>query len=118
MKTVLVVEDDFTIRRLVVCILQWQSFNVLEAEDGLEGWQLALQQKPDLILSDIEMPHLNGYEMLEKLKQDMDGAMIPVIFLSGQADVETRDQALQLGAADFLRKPFLPDEIVEAVSRV
>lgn len=118
MKTILVVDDDVEIRRLISYILQWQSFNVIEAEDGLEGWQLAIRQKPDLILSDIEMPHMNGYELLERLQQDMDAAMIPIIFISGQADVETRNYALQLGAADFLGKPFLPDEILEKVSSV
>lgn len=116
MQTILVVDDDAETRRVISYILQWHSFNIIEAQDGLEGWQLAIQQKPDLILSDINMPRMNGYELLERLQQDMEAAMIPVIFLSGQADIDTRNYALQLGAADCLRKPFLPDEILGAIS--
>ncbi|MBD2433970.1 MULTISPECIES: response regulator [Fischerella] len=77
MKTILVVEDDELLRKLFSAILLGEEYNVLVAKDGLEGLQLAIAHKPDLILSDIEMLRLNGYELLEKLQQDLDLAMIP-----------------------------------------
>lgn len=116
MKMILVVEDNEGVRNFIADFLRWRNFNVIEARDGFEGWQLAIAQKPDLILSDIEIPQLNGYELLEKLQQDLDAARIPVILISGLATFEVRNQALQLGAADFLSKPTLPTEILKVIS--
>lgn len=90
---------------------------MLVAKDGLEGLQLAIAHKPDLILSDIEMPRPNGYELLGKLQQDLDLAMIPVILISGLATADARNHALQLGAADFLSKLALPDTILGTLSK-
>jgi CheY-like chemotaxis protein len=116
-KTILVIDDNEGIRRFISEFLRWRSFDVIEAKDGLEGWQLAIAQKPDLILSDIEMPRLNGYELLEKLQRDPDLAMIPVILMSGIATIDAHTHALELGAADFLSKPTLPDIILRALSK-
>ncbi len=116
MKTILVVDDDEGIRKFLSEFLQWLSYNVIEAEDGLEGLNLAITQKPDLILSDIEMPRLNGYELLEKL-QDLNLERIPVIILSGNVTADARNYALQLGAVEFLSKPFLTDTILETLSK-
>ncbi|HBB34071.1 MAG TPA: response regulator [Cyanobacteria bacterium UBA8803] len=116
MKTILVVDDNEGMRESICEFLRWRRFNVIEAKDGQEGWQLAIEQKPDLILSDIEMPRMNGYELLEKLQQDLDAAMIPVILISGMATVDTRNHALQLGAADFLSKIVPPYELLQVVA--
>ncbi|UIE37207.1 response regulator [Leptodesmis sichuanensis] len=117
MKTILVIDDNEGIRGFISEFLRWRSFDVIEAKDGLEGLQLAIAYKPDLILSDIEMPRLNGYDLLEKLQQDLDLAMIPVILISGLATTDARNHALQLGAADFLSKPALPDTILGTLSK-
>lgn len=116
MKTILVVEDNEGFRWFICDFLRWRSFHVIEAADGLEGWQLAIDQKPDIILSDIHMPRLNGYELLKKLQQDLEAAMIPVILLATQATIEERNHALQLGAADLLSKPTLPARILGTIS--
>jgi CheY-like chemotaxis protein len=116
MQTILVIEDNEGFRQFLVDFLSWRSHNILEAKDGLEGWQLAIAQKPDLILSDTEMPRLNGYELLEKLQQDLDLAMIPVILISGMATADARSHTLQLGAADFLGNTTLPDKILGTIS--
>ncbi|QZZ20688.1 response regulator [Leptothermofonsia sichuanensis E412] len=117
MKKILIVEDNEGIRKFISDFLRWRSFNVIEAKDGLEGWQLAIAQNPDLILSDIDMPRLSGYELLEKLQQDFNLAMIPVILMSGTVTADARNHALQLGAADFLSKPALPDTILGTLSK-
>lgn len=116
-ETILVVEDDENLRKLFSAILLRENYNVLVAKDGLEGLQMAIAYKPDLILSDIEMPRLNGYALLEKLQQDLDLAMIPVILISGLVTANARNHALQLGAADFLSKPALPNTILGTLSK-
>ncbi|MBW4622350.1 MAG: response regulator [Cyanosarcina radialis HA8281-LM2] len=116
MKKILVVEDNELVRKFLSEFLRWRSYKVIEAENGLEGWRLTLEEEPDLVISDIDMPGLNGYELLKKLQQELDESMIPVIFLSGGATADARDLALQLGAADFLSKPTLPDKLLEVIS--
>ncbi|HIK31075.1 MAG TPA: response regulator [Oscillatoriales cyanobacterium M59_W2019_021] len=116
MKTILIVEDNEGFRGFIADFLRWRSFHVIEAADGVQGWELAIENKPDLILSDIYMPRLNGYQLLERLQQDLDAAMIPVVLLATHATLEERDRALQLGAADLLSKPTLPARILGTIS--
>jgi len=116
MKKILLIDDNEGLRQFISDFLRWRNFIVIEARDGLEGWQLAISQKPDLILSDIDMPRMDGYGLLEKLHQDMGMATTPIILLSGIVTDESRDNALRLGAADFLAKPFLPDEVLTIIS--
>lgn len=116
METILVVDDNEGMRQLLSIFLQGVNYNVIEAKDGLEGWELAIEQKPDLILSDIDMPRLNGYELLEKLHLDPDSARIPVIILSGKVTANARQDALRLGAIAFLDKSHLLDQILDIVT--
>lgn len=115
MKTILLVDDSAEIRNYLSILLQWKNYNVIEAQDGLEGWQLAIDRKPDLILSDIDMPRLNGYELLQKLNLDLNAGRIPVIILSGKMTANARQNALQLGAIEFLEKSLQPDRILDII---
>ncbi len=102
---VLVIEDNEDLRAQVVDYLS-RTYQVLSAENGRLGWEQALAEVPDLIVSDVMMPELDGYELLERLKNDERTSHIPVILLTARSAPESRMQGLQIGADDFLVKPF------------
>lgn len=83
MKTILVIEDDTAIRNNIAMILKSQGFTILQAEDGLTGVELALGSAPDLIVCDIMLPQISGYEILEQLRQEANLAVTPFIFFNG-----------------------------------
>ena len=116
MKRILVIEDDAAVRNLIVETLRSrQEWQPLAAENGAEGIATALREKPDLILCDIQMPRKNGYEVLRELRQTPEAAMIPFMFLTGQGDKPGMRQAMELGADDYLVKPFTIKELLAAV---
>jgi len=102
---VLVVEDNDDLRAQVVDYLSGD-YLVLPAQHGRLGWEEALNQVPDLIVSDVMMPELDGYQLLDRLKRDERTSHIPVILLTARSSAESRMQGLQLGADDYLVKPF------------
>ncbi|WP_381525733.1 ATP-binding protein [Spirosoma soli] len=108
---VLVVEDNEDLRAQVVDYLSG-TYQVLSAENGRLGWEQALAQVPELIVSDVMMPELDGYELLERLKNDERTSHIPVILLTARSARESRMQGLQNGADDYLVKPFSLAELV------
>jgi len=85
---------------------------VYQAENGEDAVQLAMEKIPDLIVSDIEMPKMNGMEMYEELKRNLLSANIPLIFLSAKSDIEVRRQSMSLGAINFIAKPFEDNELL------
>ena len=114
-KRILVIEDDAVFRYLLRMQLSLGGYELEEAEDGAKGRIAILDRPPDLILSDLNMPLLNGFELLSMLHSDQNTASIPVILLSGQSDSEAADRALKLGAADFLTKPLTREKLLESV---
>lgn len=112
---ILIIEDDESFRYLLRMHLLQAGYEVRVAVDGVGGGRALLAQVPDLIISDINMPFLNGIELLSLLKQDPTTASIPVILLSGSADHDTQAKAAQLGAADFLGKPVTRDDLLASV---
>ena len=118
---ILVAEDSLVVRALVRKQLELRGYDVIEAVDGQQALELARASDPDTILIDVDMPKLTGYQVLEQLKQDPATAGIPVVFLTGRTDAEDAIRALDLGAHDYLRKPFEGDELaarVQAAVRV
>lgn len=113
---ILVVEDETAIRKNLVSLLRMEGFEVLDAGNGLAGLELARTHLPGLILSDVMMPGLDGYGLLEQLRTDPRTATIPLIFLSARTDRADRRRGMNLGADDYLGKPFTHDEVLEAVS--
>jgi DNA-binding response OmpR family regulator len=110
MKQILVIDDRSSLRDNLVEILSLEDYDVIEAEDGLQGVQLARLHRPDLILCDVMMPGLDGFGVLRELHGDPTTATIPVIFLSAKVDAATVQQGLELGARCYVTKPFeLPD---------
>jgi two-component system, sensor histidine kinase and response regulator len=115
MTKVLVIDDSPEISELVGQALQTDGYHVYVAEDGLVGVRLAQQHLPDLIICDVNMPQLDGYATLTALRQHSSTATIPFIFLTGIADKFNMRQGMELGADDYLTKPFTISELLAAV---
>lgn len=116
MKKILVIEDEASVGTNIVEILQSGGFEVIFAGDGETGVQLAKQNIPDLIICDIMMPGLDGYGVLTTLREQPDTAMIPFIFLTAKTTREDFRQGMNLGADDYITKPFRRNELLEAVT--
>ena len=113
---VLVVDDSQLIHRLIAARLKSLGVQLLDARNGQEGLRVAKREKPDLILLDITMPGLSGFEVCQKLKQDSATHDIPVIFLSGLDESVNKVKGFDLGAVDYVTKPFDPAELRARVS--
>ena len=117
MYKILIVEDTRLIREEIYDILSLEGYIVLQAENGDIGYKMAITNLPDLIISDILMPELNGLEMFEKLKENKKTKRIPLIFLSAKGGYEDIRSGMNAGAEDYLIKPIITDELVEVVNR-
>jgi DNA-binding response OmpR family regulator len=116
LKTILVIEDEPDVRINLVELLESEGFNVLSAKNGQEGYATALSCEPDLILSDIRMPVLNGIELLKKLQNNFTTSMIPFIFLTAKTDIQDMRVGMTTGADDYILKPFQIDDVLEAIA--
>ena len=112
---ILIIDDDLGFRDLLRIHLSAMGYEVQVAEDGVAGGRALLAQPPDLIVSDVNMPFLDGFELLSLMRADEGTASIPVILLSGRSDGDTMAKAVELGAADFLTKPVTRDQLLESV---
>ncbi|MBV9659553.1 MAG: diguanylate cyclase [Acidimicrobiales bacterium] len=115
-RTVLVAEDSSVIRAVLRRTLEQHAYAVIEADNGEAALSVCACTPPDTVLLDIEMPALDGYQVLTALKADPRLADIPVVFLTGRTDIEDIVEGLRLGAHDYLRKPFEPSELLARVS--
>lgn len=114
---ILIVEDDKSIRDLYEIKLNKVGFDVKTAEDGGAGWEIAQKELPDLILLDVMMPVMNGFEVLKKLRGKKETAEIPVIILSNYGEVDQMTQGFLVGATDYLIKAeHTPSDVVEIVN--
>jgi DNA-binding response OmpR family regulator len=113
--TILTIDDTPANIRLLTHYLEKQGYRVLTAEDGFEGFKAAIQYHPDLVLLDVMMPGTDGYEVCELLKAEEETKDIPIMFLTAKADVEDRIHGFELGAVDYITKPF---NLVEISTRV
>ncbi|MDT7896536.1 MAG: hypothetical protein OXFUSZZB_000141 [Candidatus Fervidibacter sp.] len=117
-KRVLVVDDERHIVRLVQVNLERQGYEVLTAYDGVECLEKTKAEKPDLIILDVMMPRMDGFEALQRLKSDPETNHIPVIMLTARAQDRDVLQGYQYGADLYLTKPFSPLELISLVKRV
>jgi len=108
--TILLVDDNTDVRKFIKDQLK-DSFQIIEASDGLEGFELALEQIPELVISDVMMSGMDGFKLCSLLKQDVNTSHIPVILLTAKDDLENKLQGLELGADDYLTKPFNSKEL-------
>ena len=115
MKTVLVVEDEPQIAQIVRDYLQHAGFVVVTTADGVEAVTLARQRRPDLVVLDLGLPHLDGLDVARRLRRDTD---IPIIMLTARVEESDRLLGLEVGADDYVTKPFSPRELVARVRAV
>ena len=114
----LLVDDEPGLRSAVQAYLEDEGFLVTTAVDGLDGWEKAQQQIPDLVISDVMMPRCDGYGLLEKMRADERLGGTPVIFLTAKGMTADRTQGYLAGVDDYIPKPFDPDELVARVRNV
>jgi CheY-like chemotaxis protein len=110
---ILVIDDEASMRELLRLHLRNQDYEVLEAEDAIVAGHLVVKHKPDLVIVDVQMPYMNGYEFVSALKSDPQTCDIPVVFLT--TDDNVASQAKKLGAAAYLHKPVMADRLIEVV---
>jgi DNA-binding response OmpR family regulator len=115
MSKILIIEDEDDIRDIIIQILTAHNYQVIDTEDGETGIKLAIAHHPDLIICDIMMPGVDGYEVLKQLHNDPSTQMIPFMFLTAKAAKEDMRQGMELGADDYLTKPFTGSELLGAV---
>lgn len=115
MTCILVIEDEQDLREEIVDVLTFEGYDVLEASDGITGLQLTRDYIPDVVLCDIAMPQMNGFEVLRELQNESATAVLPFIFLTAHTDREQVRRGMELGADDYLTKPFLREELLSAI---
>ena len=115
--TVLIVDDEPDVVNLLTILLDSEGYRVLKAYDGISAVDLALHQRPDLILLDLMMPAMSGYDVCEQLKANPATEDIPVVCVTSAHSAHARARCRQLGAATLLEKPFPPMELIAQVER-
>lgn len=118
MAKILIAEDEPDIRSLVAFTLKFAGHTVVEVSNGAEAVTMAKIEQPDLILMDVRMPRMTGYEACQVMKADPETAAIPVVFLSAKGQESEIRTGLESGAAEYLLKPFSPIELSDRVAEL
>lgn len=118
MQRILIVEDEVDIADLIMFNLQRAGYEVLKTHDGITGTEIAIRERPDLIVLDLMLPGRDGYSVFREIRRDARTSRIPVIMLTARAQTEDRIQGLEAGADDYLTKPFSPKELVLRVNAI
>lgn len=116
MQKILVIDDETNLREAIAEILELSSYQAITASNGSEGLALAIAEKPDLIICDVQMPEMDGFQMLRALRQHTNAVPPPFIFLSACADRDDLRAGMQEGAQDYITKPFSSKEVLDAVA--
>lgn len=115
MKTILIIEDDQSLRENIQSLLEKFGYNVHSAKNGLEGFINAKEIMPNLIISDIMMPELDGFDLISELQKNEETSTIPFIFLTAKTEISSFRRGMELGADDYLFKPFKAGQLLKAV---
>ena len=116
-KKILIVDDERDIIKALMIRLQGAGYDVVTAFDGAQGVFMAHKEKPDLIILDIRMPAGNGFSVAQRLKRSTHTFTIPVIFLTGSPDKGSEEKAMAIGARFYIKKPYDPEELLDAIRR-
>jgi DNA-binding response OmpR family regulator len=116
-KKILIVDDERDIVKALMIRLQSNGYNVVAAFDGAQGIFMANKEVPDLVILDIRMPAEDGFGVAEKLKQSDRTDQIPIIFLTGSPERNAEERAMGLGVRFYIKKPYDPEELLDAVKR-
>ena len=118
MAKILIAEDERDIRDLVAFTLRFAGHEVVTAANGEEAVQMAPKENPDLILMDVRMPRMTGYEACRAIKSNPDLKDIPIVFLSAKGQESEIQTGLEVGAEEYLLKPFAPDQLTDRVKAI
>ncbi len=118
MAKIVIAEDEPDIRELIAFTLRFAGHEVTPTVNGEEAYQTALTLRPELILLDVRMPRMTGYEACQRLKETPGTADIPVIFLSAKGQESEIQAGLEAGAVEYILKPFSPDDLTGRIARV
>ena len=116
MTKILVIEDELFVRENIVDLLEAEDFEVFSTENGILGILWAQENTPDLVICDVMMPEINGHDVLAEMRELPETTLTPFIFLTAMADKGDIRQGMDLGADDYLTKPFTRDELLNAIS--
>ena len=116
--TVLTIDDSKTMRDLLMAALVDAGFRVLQAEDGVFGLEVLQAEVVDVIITDINMPRMDGFGVVENVRSDSRHRSTPILVLTTESDDAKRDRARKAGATGWIVKPFHPDKLVDAIRRV
>lgn len=114
-KKILVVDDDNNLRKIVTHLLDRSGYPTISAEDGVEAQEILAREEIALVVLDVMMPGLSGYELCEKMQADAKLAQIPVLMLTGKTELVDRFQGFMSGAVEYMTKPFKNQELLEKV---
>jgi two-component system chemotaxis response regulator CheY len=117
-KVVLTVDDSRTMRDMLKMALAGAGFDVIQAEDGVHGVEVLSGAKPDVIITDINMPRMDGFGFITHVRADARYRGLPILVLTTESDAEKKDRARKAGATGWIVKPFDPQRLVDAVRRV
>ena len=115
MQKILVVDDELDCQAVLAIYLESRGYQVECASSGLEALSIFESNPPDLVISDVMMPHMDGFEFCRRLRSSRLGQLVPFIFLSGQGELESKVEGHSIGGDDYLVKPFQPQEILAKV---
>jgi two-component system, chemotaxis family, chemotaxis protein CheY len=117
-KTILTVDDSRTMRDMLLLALSDAGFRVIQAEDGMHGLEVLQLEQPDVIVTDINMPRMDGYGFIEGVRRNAKHRAVPILVLTTESDAEKKDRARRAGATGWIVKPFDPTKLVAAIRRV
>jgi two-component system chemotaxis response regulator CheY len=117
-KRILTIDDSRTMRDMLMLTLSTQGFDVLQAVDGQDGINVLAKETVDVVITDINMPVMDGYEVIQHLRKNRDYDSTPILVLTTESDKEKKERARGLGATGFIVKPFNPVSLVEAIRKV
>lgn len=117
-KVVLTVDDSRTMRQMLELALTDAGYLVVQAEDGVHGLEVLETTSPDAIVTDINMPRMDGFGFIEGVRQHKDHRVVPILVLTTESDAEKKERARRAGATGWIVKPFDPQKLVSAIRRV
>ena len=117
-KTVLTVDDSRTMRDMLMLALKDAGYRVVQAEDGVHGLEVLQSERPDIVITDINMPRMDGFGFIEGMRADPNHKATPVLVLTTESDAAKKQRAREAGATGWIVKPFDPVRLVDAVRRV
>jgi len=117
-KTILTVDDSRTMRDMLMLALSNAGYRVVQAEDGMHGLEVLQDAMPDVIITDINMPRMDGFGFIEGVRGDNRHRAVPILVLTTESDATKKDRARRAGATGWIIKPFDPIKLVEAIRRV